>query len=116
MASLGRVHSGRSAKLLEHIGRSRIFRIGELFSPNILDDTPSHVKYANLHIYFQDLKKYETFLREPLQWGEPSLRSGALEWHRKELEMLLAVREALRSGLNVEETEHQVSVHIMTII
>jgi hypothetical protein len=55
------------------------------------------------------LKKYESFLREPIQWGEPSLRSGAVEWHRKELEMIDAVRNALKSGLTIEATERLVS-------
>jgi len=56
----------------------------------------------------RDLKKYQDFLKEPQQYGEPHLRSGAKTWLQRNEDTKLAFQKALAAGLAVPEAEQAV--------
>lgn len=56
----------------------------------------------------KDLKKYQDFLKEPFQYGEPHLRSGAKSWLKRNEDTKLAFQKALAQGLSVPEAEQAV--------
>ena len=56
----------------------------------------------------RDLKKYQDFLKEPQQYGEPQLRGGARDWLQRNAQTAAAFQTALASGMTVAEAEQAV--------